>query len=151
MKETPHRAVTSGFNHFAVLALSAAAFVCIVTSMRAQGHEEEVYSAKEETIPPGESSWVLFTASRQTHVTFEYKVESGKVVDLYILTEAQFDHGRAGAEPTQAGNDFLRHLSKVSGQGSTVETLSPGRYAIVFRNRSGQSVRVWTHSTAARL
>ena len=150
MKETSRRAVLFGFSRFAVVALSALAFVCIVTTMRAQGREEEGYSATEETLSAGESSWVVFTAYGQARVTFEYKVESGKVVDIYIMTQAQFDRGKAGAEPTQPGKDFIRHRRNVSGQGSTVETLRPGRYAIVFRNRSAKSVRVWTHSTAIR-
>ena len=151
MKKTSVRAVTCGFNRFALVALSAAAFVGIFTTMRAQGGEEEGYSATEESLSAGESSWVVFTLRGKARVTFEYKIESGKAVEIYIMTREQFDRGKAGAEPTQPGKDFIRDLKNISGHGTTIETLSPGRYAIVFRNRAGQPVRVWTHSTAVRL
>src|SRR5205814_100688 len=82
MTKTSDRAVTSGFNRFALVVLSVAASACIVTTVRAQGREEEGYSATEETLSAGESSWVVFTAYGQARVTFEYKIESGKAVDI---------------------------------------------------------------------
>jgi hypothetical protein len=111
---------------------------------------EEGYAATRESVDAGQAFWVEFTMYVKAQVRFEYKVESGKQLDLYIMTEAQFQRGKAGAEPKTPGKDFIRYTHAIAGQGSDVEDLSPGRYAIVFRNLDSKPINVWTHSTAVR-
>lgn len=150
-----HQTEDSGFCGLARLVLGIIAFTCVVITAEGQGSSnekvgEEGYAATEDSVPPGEASWIVFTLNAQAEIRFDYKVESGREVDLYIMTRAQFDRARGGTEPTQAGKDFIRHVRAITGQGSQVENLRPGKYGVVFRNRSNKPVRVWTHSTAIR-
>ena len=105
---------------------------------------------KTSTIPPHKAWDTQFDLNYAATITVEWRIESGKQVDFYFMNREQDDRASMGNEPTQPGVDFIRCKFGIVDSGSDAETLSPGKYNIIFRNTGDVPVTVWRRAVGER-
>ena len=106
--------------------------------------------AKTRTIPPHKAWDIQFDLNYAATITVEWRIESGKQIDYYFMNREQDDRASMGNEPTQPGVDFIRCMLGIVDSGSAAETLSPGKYNIIFRNKGDVPVVVWSRALGER-
>ena len=116
----------------------------------APGGGEIILPQEQQTIPPQKLYGRTIEMYGAADVEVQYQIESGKSLDIFVMTAEQEQRYSAGQAGNELGRDFLRADRGVMAQGNVFTTVQPGRLVFLFQNASGDPVTVTSQVIARR-
>jgi hypothetical protein len=108
------------------------------------------FATEADRIRADGASVITFENIYGCSVPVAHNVETGRVADIHVPTEAQNRRAASGIEPRVVGQDFIERHRDVHGSGGFVTRLEAGAYAVVLRDISDQPVRETSRITGKR-